>query len=112
MHDGRSSSRHRCPSIRRVSTFRPCLPTQDEFDSPRCFPVGSNPPGQVSASFFALGPGLALAEGSPSGREPALPEQVTRIKVTFDKPGRYVWHCHIVSHEDHEMMRVLEVGPG
>jgi len=26
-------------------------------------------------------------------------------------PG-YVWHCHILSHEDHEMMRVLHVGPG
>ena len=42
----------------------------------------------------------------------ALPGQVTRIKAFFDKPGRYVWHCHILSHEDYEMMRVLYVGPG
>ena len=42
----------------------------------------------------------------------ALPGQLVRIKVTFDKPGHYAWHCHILSHEDHEMMRVLHVGPG
>ncbi len=41
----------------------------------------------------------------------ALPGQVTRIKMTFDKPGRYVWHCHILSHEDSEMMRPMHVGP-
>lgn len=41
----------------------------------------------------------------------ALPGEVTRIKMTFDKPGRYVWHCHILSHVDHEMMRPFHVGP-
>jgi len=33
------------------------------------------------------------------------PGEVTRVIATFDRPGMYVWHCHILSHEDHEMMR-------
>jgi FtsP/CotA-like multicopper oxidase with cupredoxin domain len=49
-------------------------------------------------------------ENAPKDMVTALPGHVTRIKATFDKPGRYVWHCHILSHEDHEMMRVLHVG--
>ncbi|MHC4913541.1 MAG: multicopper oxidase domain-containing protein, partial [Planctomycetota bacterium] len=40
-----------------------------------------------------------------------LPNEVTRVIAKFDRPGRYVWHCHILSHEDHEMMRPFHVGP-
>ena len=42
----------------------------------------------------------------------AAPGQVTRIIAKFDFPGRYVWHCHILDHEDNEMMRPYDiVGP-
>ncbi len=34
----------------------------------------------------------------------ALPGEITRVRATFDLPGLYVWHCHILSHEDNEMM--------
>jgi spore coat protein A, manganese oxidase len=40
----------------------------------------------------------------------ALPGEVTRIKANFDIAGRYVWHCHIIDHEDNEMMRPFQVG--
>lgn len=40
------------------------------------------------------------------------PGEVARIKATFDKPGLYVWHCHILEHEDNEMMRPMRVGAG
>ena len=53
--------------------------------------------------------GAEYYEAAPKDMVTALPEQVTRIRAHFDKSGRYVWHCHILSHEDHEMMRVLDV---
>ena len=36
--------------------------------------------------------------------------QVTRIIIPFEGyTGRYVWHCHLLEHEDNEMMRPYEV---
>jgi bilirubin oxidase len=41
----------------------------------------------------------------------AYPGEVTQVKMKFDLEGFYVWHCHIVEHEDNEMMRPYHVGP-
>jgi bilirubin oxidase len=41
----------------------------------------------------------------------ALPGDITRIKAVFDRPGRFVWHCHILEHEDNGMMRPYLVVP-
>ena len=41
----------------------------------------------------------------------AYPGQVTRIRAQFNTPGQFVWHCHIVEHEDNEMMRPFRIGP-
>jgi spore coat protein A, manganese oxidase len=77
-------------------------------------------------------------ENFPKDVMTALPKQITTIRATFDKPGKvtlivffhgmvafclnritcsslfntghFNWHCHILSHEDHEMMRVFHVG--
>jgi bilirubin oxidase len=40
----------------------------------------------------------------------ALPQEITRVKATFDLAGRYVWHCHIIDHEDNDMMRPYQIG--
>ncbi len=40
-----------------------------------------------------------------------LPGEVTRIRAQFNTPGQFVWHCHIVDHEDNEMMRPYRIGP-
>jgi len=42
----------------------------------------------------------------------AYPGEITTIKSHFDIEGLYVWHCHIVEHEDNEMMRPYFVGAG
>ena len=41
----------------------------------------------------------------------AYPDEITRVKATYDRAGLFVWHCHIVEHEDHEMMRPYRIGP-
>lgn len=43
----------------------------------------------------------------------ATPGAVTRIIMRFEGyTGRYVWHCHILEHEDNEMMRPYDILPG
>ncbi|MCW3798262.1 multicopper oxidase domain-containing protein [Sphingomonas sp. BN140010] len=41
---------------------------------------------------------------------PVNPGTMMSIVARFDRPGEYVWHCHILSHEDNEMMRPFYVG--
>jgi FtsP/CotA-like multicopper oxidase with cupredoxin domain len=40
----------------------------------------------------------------------AYPGEVTRLRMQFTTPGQFVWHCHIVEHEDNEMMRPYRIG--
>ncbi len=67
----------------------------------------------------------AFPVGTPRGPEAwetgfkdtviAYPGEVTRVQAKFVIPrgeqyGLFVWHCHIVEHEDNEMMRPYFVG--
>jgi spore coat protein A len=48
-------------------------------------------------------------ETGPKDTVIVYPGWITRVKATFDIAGLYVWHCHILSHEDNEMMRPFYV---
>ncbi|HUN31291.1 MAG TPA: multicopper oxidase domain-containing protein [Trebonia sp.] len=54
------------------------------------------------------GAGPASYEAGDKDSVTAPGGQITRVKATFDRRGRYVWHCHILDHEDNEMMRPWE----
>jgi spore coat protein A, manganese oxidase len=57
--------------------------------------------------------GLELPAPHEGGRTDvviAKPGERTRIRARFDIVGRFVWHCHILEHEDNEMMRPIVVG--
>jgi spore coat protein A len=52
----------------------------------------------------------APTEGGWKDTVRADPGMITRIIIPFEGfTGRYVWHCHILEHEDNEMMRPYEV---
>jgi spore coat protein A len=69
---------------------------------------------QAKGTLRFTGPALP-PEGHEAGWKDTVradPGMVTRIIVPFEGyAGRYVWHCHILEHEDNEMMRPYEVLP-
>eukprot|EP00933_Yihiella_yeosuensis_P040033 TRINITY_DN3424_c0_g3_i1.p1 TRINITY_DN3424_c0_g3~~TRINITY_DN3424_c0_g3_i1.p1 ORF type:complete len:985 (+),score=166.40 TRINITY_DN3424_c0_g3_i1:88-2955(+) len=65
----------------------------------------------INRQFFDQQGHLIEGEEGPNLNELGLkdtilvyPGQVTRIRLRFEKPGLYVWHCHLLEHEDNEMM--------
>jgi hypothetical protein len=43
---------------------------------------------------------------------PVYPDQVLRVICRFeDYTGKYPYHCHVLEHEEHDMMREFEVVP-
>ena len=79
-------------------------------EAPEISNIRNLTPASVGTEYFEDAPKdmVTSLPGDPEGAPPT--GQLVRIKAHFNKSGRYVWHCHILSHEDHEMMRVLQVG--
>ena len=69
---------------------------------------------QLTGKVVFTGPSAALAPGELGWKDTVRvdPMTVTRIIVKFEGyPGKYVWHCHMLEHEDNEMMRPYLVMP-
>jgi FtsP/CotA-like multicopper oxidase with cupredoxin domain len=93
--------------------LNPVVPTQD----PKNLPVGP----------YLLGAPIPPPPNEQAEKDTiqAFPGQVTRIIIGFTpdtkvsefpfdataRPG-YVWHCHILEHEDNEMMRRMQLTKG
>ena len=69
---------------------------------------------QLTGKIVHTGPAVPLAPGELGWKDTVRvdPLAVTRIIVKFEGyAGRYVWHCHMLEHEDNEMMRPYEILP-
>jgi spore coat protein A len=69
---------------------------------------------QLTRKIVPTGPPIALAANELGWKDTVRvdPMTVTRIIVKFeDFTGRYVWHCHMLEHEDNEMMRPYLIVP-
>ncbi|WP_372624319.1 multicopper oxidase family protein [Falsiroseomonas sp.] len=63
--------------------------------------------GMVDEQDLTYAPGRALLPEETGFQDTVwiAPGEVMEVIARFDRPGEYVWHCHILSHEDHDMMR-------
>jgi spore coat protein A len=63
---------------------------------------------QLTKKIVLTGPAMELAAGEMGWKDTVRvdPMTITRIIVKFEGfAGKYVWHCHMLEHEDNEMMR-------
>jgi spore coat protein A len=71
----------------------------------------------IDPTSYLLGPEVLPPRNEKGWKDTvgANPNQVTRIRQKFDLPAgttgtqKYVYHCHILEHEDNDMMRPYEV---
>jgi FtsP/CotA-like multicopper oxidase with cupredoxin domain len=91
-------------------------------NKPLPYPARPAPPpllanNTIDPTPYLLGPEVPPAANERGWKDTvgAHPNQVTRIRQRFDLPvdasvpQKYVYHCHILEHEDNDMMRPYEV---
>ena len=79
--------------------------------------AGRNPATKPNLAAYLVGLPLPPAPEESGWKDTvkALPGQITRVISTFDLPpgttlpADYVYHCHILEHEENEMMRPFQV---
>jgi len=70
---------------------------------------------QLAGKIVFTGPAVELTANELGWKDTVRvdPFTVTRIIVKFEGyAGRYVWHCHMLEHEDNEMMRPYVITAG
>src|SRR5271156_577883 len=104
------------PAARRPTVTTTSLPSTD-IVSPRV-PAKVTSGGlavyQLTKKIVFTGPPAELAPGEQGWKDTGRvdPITVTRIIVKFEGfAGRYVWRCHLLEHEDNEMMRPYIITP-
>lgn len=72
--------------------------------------VMTNPP-SVPATWTALGTFKPIRPEEQGWKDTiqTYPSQITRVKATYDVPGIFIHHCHILSHEEYDKMRHYDV---
>ncbi len=85
------------------------IPDDTTGDGQISYGTGSSP--NYSVADIWIGDKVDLRPEETGWQDTAWvdPHQMMSIVATFDKAGDYVWHCHILSHEDNEMMRPYTV---
>jgi spore coat protein A, manganese oxidase len=85
------------------------IPDDTTGDGKISYGTGSSP--NYSVADIWIGDKVELRPEETGRQDTAWvdPHQMMSIVATFDKAGDYVWHCHILSHEDNEMMRPYTV---
>ena len=66
---------------------------------------------EIGGEIVPVGPKIPPTPSEAGWKDTAMvhPNEITRVIARFDDyQGKYAYHCHILEHEDHEMMRQFQ----